>query len=283
MFGVLLESLLTLRNTRSSILPLLIFSAISLAAFIPGRNEHEYHFYNHIILYAVLFSITVAYAFKDDLLPCLNEMILLSYAITFWAVVYPHFSGGGAFSHILFWLLLVPSAATLYSAFVELRTDFFSKLFFYAWFLVMLVAIAGFAFPSGYIAMFVESQPLPKLDLLGTLFSGMAFFYLMINALYIFLLIPIPGKNQSMASRMIEWHELTDLMTSRCDFCPLPLWQTALLFALQILFIVINTARHVMPDAFAISILLLVAPLFHGSGTVKKALAGKRNRHAPSR
>jgi len=78
-----------------------------------------------------------------------------------------------------------------------------------------------FQFPFQHLSIFLSPEKSPWLNPLDCVVAGMAFLYLAVNVAYLYELIPIPGKNQSWADRMKEWHALTDLMTQRFDDEPM--------------------------------------------------------------
>jgi len=89
--GVGLQSLLLIRgdwNWRR------FAGCVGLGAlgFMPGRNEHHYYAYLHILLCFGFFSFWFALLFKEGVLPLVSEKILLFYSMIFWFAFFALFA-----------------------------------------------------------------------------------------------------------------------------------------------------------------------------------------------
>jgi hypothetical protein len=106
--------------------------------------------------------------------------------------------------------------------------------------------------------MFYDNRNLPWTTPVESLVAGMAFLYLLVNATYIFYLIPIPGKGQSWASRMKDWHEFTDLMVQRFDETLPSHVGTLLILVVQGGALILDYFFHLLPAGFLISVFILL-------------------------
>jgi hypothetical protein len=95
---------------------------------------------------------------------------------------------------------------------------------------------------------------------LDGLVTGMACTYLVVNATYLFLLLPIPSKSQSFSERMQEWHELTSLMTQRCVEEASHL-QTLLTVAVVTGILLLGSVYPALPSTLLMSVAILVASI----------------------
>jgi hypothetical protein len=129
-----------------------------------------------------------------------------------------------------------------------------------------------FQFPFQHLSIFLSPDKSPWLNPLDCVVAGMAFLYLAVNMAYLFELIPIPGKHQSWADRMIEWHKLTGLMTERFEDEPVHRLGMLLIVAQGIAFLLIYFF-HWVSAALAINIsVVLPSILAMGSNSTKIAM-----------
>jgi len=273
--GVGLQALLLIRGDWNwgRLASCVAFGALGM---VPGKHEHEYEPFLHILLSLGLFAFMFALRFKDDLLPVISEKVLLSYSLIFWFAFFSYFYNGTDWSNALAALLLVPSAATVFIALRRPSLSFVWKLSFYTWFLCIIVSLGLFQFPFRHLSIFLSPEKSPWLNPLDCAVAGMAFLYLAVNMAYLFELIPIPAKNQSWADRMMEWHKLTDLMTER--FEDEPVHRLGMLFIVtQGIALLVIYFFHWVSAALAINIsVVLPSILAMGSNSTKIALEQKR-------
>jgi hypothetical protein len=269
--GVVLQALLLIRGDWNwGRLAL----CVGFAAFgmLPGKHEHVYRPYLHMLLALGFFAFMFAIRFKDDLLPVISEKLLLSYSLIFWFAFFSYFYKGTARNNALAALCLVPTAAVAYLAIERPALSFAWKLSLYTWFLCVVVFLGLFQFPFQNLSLFLSPEKSPWLTPLDCIVAGMAFLYLAVNMAYLFELIPIPGRNQSWADRMKQWHELTSLMTERCEDEPVHRTGMLILAAQSIALIVIYFF-HWVSTALAINVfVVLPSILAMGNNTTKIAL-----------
>lgn len=194
--GVIAQAVFLIRNDWNWG-KLLACLGIGVFGMLPGKHESNYEPIFHILMSLSFFAFMFALFFKEDILPVINEKTLLSYSLTFWYAYLAIFYKPTLFHNILLFLFLIPTGATLCIALIKYKLNFFWKLFFYSWFLIIVVSIGLFQFSYHHLTIFFVSSRLPWVGTVDCMLTGMAFLYLVVNATYIFELIPIPGKNQS--------------------------------------------------------------------------------------
>ncbi|MBF0571306.1 MAG: hypothetical protein HQL12_05485 [Candidatus Omnitrophica bacterium] len=248
---------------------------LGLCGMLPGKHEYNYELLPHIFICFCLFAVSFAMFFKEDILPVISEKVLLSYSLIFWFSFFSYFYKDAFIHKFLFFLFLIPSLATVFIAFIKLKLNFWGKLFFYSWFLIIVVALGLFRFSFSHFSLFFDEQHVPWFGPIDCALTGMAFLYIIVNATYIWELIPLRGKNQSWKNRMKEWHELTSLMTQRCDGQQPTHLQTILILVLQGGGLFINYLYHLIPADLVVNVLILLpAVLLMGNSTTKIALQG---------
>lgn len=212
--GIALQALLLQRGDWQPV-KLLGCLAFSLLFLMPGKHEAVYEPLTHLLLFFSCFSVMFALAFKDDILPAMSEKLLLWYTLIFWFAFLSYFYRETLLQTILLLVMLAPTAATIIVAGRRSALGFTLKLLLYSWFLCLVVGLGLFQFPFYQLRLFVRTAEIPWVTPLESISAGMAFLYLAANATYVFYLIPLPAKGQSMADRMKQWHAFTDLMTQR--------------------------------------------------------------------
>lgn len=272
--GVALQALLLIRGDWNwgRLAMCVGFGALGM---VPGKHEHVYEPFLHILFSMGFFAFMFALRFKDDLLPVVSEKVLLSYSLIFWFAFFSYFYKGTAWSNALAALLLVPTAATVFIAIQRPILSFVWKLSLYTWFLTVVVSLGLFQFPFRHLAIFLSPEKSPWLNPLDCIVAGMAFLYLAVNMAYLFELIPIQGKNQSWADRMQEWHKLTGLMTERFEDEPMHRLGM-LLIAGQGIALLVVYFFHWVSAALAINLFVVLPSIFPmGNNSAKIALEQK--------
>jgi hypothetical protein len=273
--GVALQALLLIRGDWNwgSLAFCVLIGSFGMAA---GKHEYEYRPFLHILISLGIFAFMFAIRFKNDLLPVVSEKVLLSYSLILWFAFFSYLYKGAAWQNVLAAILLVPSAATVFIAFKRPKLNFVWKLCLYTWFLCIVVSLGLFQFPFQHLSIFLSPEKSPWLNPLDCIVAGMALLYLAVNMAYLFELVPIPGRHQSWADRMVEWHKLTGLMTERLE--EEPMHRIGLLIlggqgaALAAIYFF-----HWVPAALAINVfVVLPSILAMGSNSTKIALDQSR-------
>lgn len=264
--GVALATLYLLRrDLRSWQLPACAFMAFAFAVW--EHLKHRSDPFQQAGWAFGFFAFMVAVLFRDVILPVVSERLVLALSLIFWYGLITLYPGDGAPTLVVA-LCSLPTAASLYVAFARPHLGFWSKLLLYSWYLVMVVALGALTFPFGNLSIFDARRPLPWLEPIDGLATGMAFSYLATNATYLFLLVPLPSRGQSFAKRMEEWHELTDLMTQRCDDDGPTHAQALAIIAFMGGALLLNGELRVLPASLAVSIAVIVTAVVLGSPTL---------------
>lgn len=229
-----------------------------MLGMVPGKHEHIYHPLVHVLMVFSAFSVIFAVTFKKDILPLISEGVLLSYTLVFWFAFLTSFYTGTPLHMALLLLLLVPTALALFVAVRKTRLGFVFKLALYTWFLVIIVSLGLFQFPYNQLKLFLEDHQVPWVTPFESVTAGMAFMFLLANATYIFYLIPIPGRNQSWAERMRDWHAFTDLMTQRFADARVTLVQATVVLGLEGSALLLLASYRWLPPALVINVAIVI-------------------------
>ncbi|MFH1402749.1 MAG: hypothetical protein ABIH11_00595 [Candidatus Altiarchaeota archaeon] len=204
--GILTESVIMVRKSGKwgEFISIIILSAItSFFVFADNTNVNIiFPAMAGIIAYAWMF----ATVFRKDMLPVITEEVILSHTILFWFLAFGvlrRFYFLRAMDNILL-LALIPTAGALWISFTDRRLDFWGKAFFYSWFLLTSVIFMAYYFIGGVVSVAYEYIA-GSLSVFDSFFMGIVFLHLIANIAYVFELIPIPGKHETMEHRMREW------------------------------------------------------------------------------
>ena len=270
--GVALQVLVLLRgdwNWRK----LAFCLALGVLGFLPGKHEHAYQPLVHVLVALFLFAVIFALTFKEDILPTISETVLLLYSSIFWFAFFSYYYEGTAFQNAVLLVLLVPTAATLFVACRKTQLYFSLKLILYTWFLFIIVSLGFFQFPYRQLAIFMADSQVPWTTPVESVSAGMAFLFLAANAMYIFYLVPVPGKGQSWKGRMREWHEFTDLVTARFDDSQAMRRETlAVLVAVGGL-LLLNYEYRWLPASLLINVLIVASAVVYRSRASRSIVA----------
>jgi hypothetical protein len=161
-----------------------------------------------------------------EILPPINEQTLLIFTMIFW-YAWISFMGVEILQLTIFKIALIPTAGVLFLAFTPFKMPPFLRVCLYIWFLIIVTSISFVLFKDFYGSLFLERE-LPELSRFGAFLYGGATLYLITNIFYLFYLIPIPGKDQSLSDRIEQWEEYVDLLNSKYKNEQLKYWKSIL-------------------------------------------------------
>lgn len=228
-----------------------------------------------------LFAFLLAWSYQEDILPFISENALLSYTVIFWYGFASSFDESTRSHTMLMALFALPSCAAVYTAFVEVRNGFWWKLLLYVWFLTIVITLQVQFFPFWNLAIFNEAVDVSWHAPLECILAGMAALYLVVNATWLFLLIPIPGRSQSFRDRMREWRMLTNLMTGRVADQQATYTEAMLTVIVIGGLLLLNHRFAWLPPPMAISIAILVTAFLMTSQPSRRARASRRRAGKP--
>lgn len=260
--GVALQAILLMRGDWDwmKLGGCLLFALFGL---LPGKHEHVYQPLFHVLMIFSMFSLMFAIAFMKDILQVLNVALVLSYTLVFWFAFYAYFDMPGHLGSAL--LALLPSVAILIMAARKGPTGFVSKLMLYSWFLIVIVSLGSMQFPFSQLKIFFEDEQLPWVTPLESFAAGMAFLFLLVNATYVFQLVPIPGRSQSWADRMKEWHVFTNELTQRIDNSTVMRVRIAVVLGVEGTALLLNAIYHWLSPALLINLAIVIPPILLGA------------------
>lgn len=205
--GIVAQTVLFIRNCPpETLLRRVGFAALmGLMGLMPGKHETDYQLHFHVCYCFIVYAFMVFAQFKDDIMARVSESSLLGNSLVFWYLCVSFFDGTAPEKTIMA-AAVFPTLATLVIAFTVRDWSFPVKLSCYVWFLMLMLAISIFQIRFGYVS-FIWTAKYEAPSPFGVFFTGMAFAYLVGSLFYIYILIPIDGKNQSHEERMFIWRQ----------------------------------------------------------------------------
>ena len=249
----------------------------------PWGHDANYDLPFHVLFTLGVFAFLFSWLFQKDVLPVVSERVLLSYTLMFWFAFFTLFYDGSENRRTVAVLGAIPTALTLVVSIARPLLGAAVKVILYTWFLCIIVFVGLLEFPVNHLGIFLDPSNSPWLRPIDCITSGMAFLYLVVNVSYLYELVPIPNRSQSFASRIAEWHELTNLMTRRIDDDTPGYAQIALIIVGQggLLFLIY---RYQWVSTSLVIDVLLVLPsvLVLGRNSVKESLRAMRTNRGMS-
>lgn len=174
----------------------------------------------------------------------------------FWYLFLLHFGVPNGFAAVL----LIPTLISFIMALRSSPPSFGWKVFLYAWFVCMMVTWSVIYFRLNSLDFFFTAPMYVRLlDPIGVTLNGAAFLYIFVQALFILLLIPLPDKHQTYASRIKEVRKHALMLST--GYADTQVHHTQLLLASAGLSGVLWANFHTrwIPDGLLVSLLIVLS------------------------
>lgn len=259
-FGVVIQSVLLLRNHIFSINYLACFLFPAMIAFLPSSRLDSYSVVFHFLMYILFVAGWIAITYQVFLHPRIDERVILLLVVSLAYLNFELFSEtvnlGGIF---LLSLLMIGIPMVVYLFIYKYTLSRRSKFGIYLWFLVTGVALGLFQAVAlgNNIVNNIESP-----EYLLAFILGMVSLPIIANIIYLIGVIPYPvRRTQSMEARKEEVNENIDLMVSRISDYQMgasDLLTHLLLFGIPL---IVNYVFSIVSPFLAIGIALLLVEL----------------------
>lgn len=260
--GVFLRSLSYIRSLKEikhvalSIFWSLVVSLLVIVEFKISYNLGYYSLIS-IISYVIFYSIVQV----KNILPLISEQSLLQLSLISLYIFNINYYDNDLTGNILLFILLCFSSVMIFFGFINYKFPNPLKIFFYTYFLLINTFLGIFYFSFQIISIFIMSEANSNIGIYEAFFGGLAFMYLVSNCFYLYLLMPIPGKRQTLAERLKEWRQFTSVMIEKHTDAQLHPAQTVL----NVLFfggiLTLNYIYRFMSEFSLVVILLTVTQL----------------------
>jgi len=274
--GILLQVFfLQFQNKSSKSILYLIGASIGalILSFIVYNDSHRQFDISIFILYFfIILSIGIAMIYKREILPEINEAHILSITILFWFIFLAYFYSEIWYKTLFAVISVFPTIGVIYISFTTFLLKNWTKLFFYIWFLVMMLFIIVSYFPFGNISFFWTGNHSLSPDPVTVFFSGMIFVYFIAYVAYLYYIIPIPGKHQSIKDRILESKHFSKSMTQNYSDLQLIPKYSFFLILIECVILLVNYYLNLIPNYLIISVIIVFIPNFFKLDKIRKKL-----------
>lgn len=210
--------------SRTELFALIIFPAFTGLVYIVRYDDYNLFSFGNVCLGTIILLSVISFA--KYILPKINEIQILIWVMMYW---YTRFSLGTEIATSLYIdvvladiILIILSAITFIISILHVRLSNKLRLLLYVWFMAISTSVLYFALPDySYVITSTGTFPdIPSHNLKTYVFAilyGFQLFYIVCNMLYLFYLIPIPGKHQSMKDRIDDLKEFLKLLSAKFD------------------------------------------------------------------
>ncbi len=210
--------------SKAELLVLIIFPTFTSLVYMRRYSDYSLFSFGNVFI-ATIILLSVIY-FAKYILPKINEIQILIWVILYWYVRFSLGTQIGTSRYIDVLLadiiLIALSVITFVISILHVRLNNKLRLVLYVWFIAISTSVLYFALPDySYVITSTGTFPdIPSHNLKTYVFAilyGFQLFYIVCNVLYLFYLIPIPGKHQSMKDRIDDLKEFTELLSAKFD------------------------------------------------------------------
>lgn len=218
-----------------------------------------------IPVFFLVFLTIFAALFWDELMPVVSEKTVLVYSIAFAYLVLVAF-GATIFSAIV----LLPVAASVANAFVRRVLSFRERVFFYAWFIAVTIALGAqqvWQLLRGKNALEMQTG-------FEAFFLGASILFLGVNALFLKAFIPIPGEHQSFSDRLRQLDEYLRKASKKYSDFQMSFEEAAFTAVVLAGFLFFNHFFAILSTQLAVSLVVLLPQVWGRTEEVLSENAG---------
>ena len=258
--GVIAQVAILLKGKKNRLLAaMIILSLILTGAYALSMVSKGVVAEGLLNIFFLSFSFLSAIMFREEILPEINEGTLFIFTVVFWFISLAFLN---RFLCLPFYIIPVAcTIGTIWLAITETKLEGNAQAFFYAWFMFMTLVIGLLQFSVNFLpSLFNLDGAMP--DPISAFFAGMSFFWLFAYGFYLYDLIPIPGKRQTMDDRLKEWREFLDLLNSKYSDSQMKPIMAVLVILICSGLLIINFIFNLVNDFLLISLLVVLCQLF---------------------
>jgi len=192
------------------------FFVLLVLFFIPSKEEliTSYNLMSHVFMFTIFFGLIEGFILRDKILFKLTEFKLLVFQLIFIYLAYI------LLDFNLFLIVLIPIGLVFLISIVMCVTPYVpgnkGRLLLYVWFLINWIFCALFVFSKFFLGVILKNSSTTFSPLEYFLF-GFSSYLIVIIAFFLFGLLPIPGKHESLASAIKRSKEMANAMIAKFD------------------------------------------------------------------
>lgn len=207
------------------------------------------------------FAFSVATLLYKNLLPKINEQILLQLSMIFVYCFLKFIFPMASWMFIPLVAILVIFCLIVYLCLIDFVLPNFLKKILFAWFFLINVFFILFYFLSDTISLFRFSEFIFSSPY-DAFVTGATAFYLMTNLGFLYLLIPWRSKRETHEEAMKRWRKYMNALVEKHDDTQLYYLQTAVILGLGGMILSFNLYANVIADDILIPSFLFISQVF---------------------
>ncbi len=229
-------------------------AALPVLVFVTEHEKHAEIDASFGLVFCGMFTLTFALVFQERLLPRLSEVTVLTWTTVLLCVVVE--VAPWQFST---YLILCAGVAACALVIVRQKLPSALKVGVYAAFLLGVVAMGALQFRGSDLALIAAGHS-EQLDYRYALIDGAAGAYIGVHAVFLFEILPIPGKHESWTDFKTRWTSYIHEIVSRLDDVRLDPRFAVLLVLGIVLAVYANHELGAMPDRVFANFVLFGLP-----------------------
>ncbi len=263
--GIVIEAwqLIYWRSDRKT-LGAIGFCAIgSLVAFVPFKSEVGYNLTLHFLVCFIVFAIFFIIHFRNEILPVVNERVILIWHLIFLYVYFRKFEN---FNYICIFAVVI-GIINLLNVLLKINWGTAIRFLFYVWFLIMIVFISVAQFTISDLAL-ISKPEFVEQHFFYYFLLGMVCMYIFAHLWHLVRLIPIPEDGQTWRQRFKIWKSDTIFLASKYINIHTDYTSLFIILALTAL-LVINYFFNIINDKYFINLAIIFIPFLANYGKQK--------------
>ena len=211
-------------------------------------------------LYLVTLAALVAWRFRSEILPQINEAVLLIYNVLALFVLLKIFvavrTDTFTVLHGLLFALSLPMLLTFLAAFIPVRLGILWDVGSYVWFIIMGVLLTLFQFFAGMMA----APAGPWWGLTRLLMLGMLTVYLIVQLTYLVLLIPVRAGGSTYRWQLARVREYLRFLAGRQHGAQLRPRYALVIAVTTGAVLTLNARWNILPSDILVGLVLVATP-----------------------
>jgi len=257
--GVAVQVLLSLRDRVWTWKMLAIAGGAVFGAALIGARSGDVDGSPEIVALGLgLFALFLALGFQEELLPVVNDRVVLCYTLALWyALALTNPPGTERF---ILWsaALIWPTGIAVKISLSQTPVTAVWKVVLYGWFLCTVVGLGLMQYTSDGLVLFNSQREVPWISAGECVMAGMASLYLAVNAFFLFYLVPIPRRSRRWSDQIRDWHAFTALLTQKYDGDPPRIAQLFVILVGEGGVLWVNYRWHWIPAGFLINTFIVL-------------------------
>ncbi len=206
------------------------------------------------IRFCVYVCVFLFFSFRRQILPKINELVLLCWNLGVWYILLKNFG----INHPFTLVLLVPTVFSFSVVFLNVQLNKFFQIGLYLWFMIMSCIVTFTYFPWQSVRTGFQTHHFSSSEMF---FLGMAMFYAFAYFLCLLAFIPLPDKHAKRKKSFKSYKEHLADVQARYDDVQFHPAISFLVTAIVVAALGINYVSHFTSEVVLLGILFGVSPI----------------------